>query len=79
MMIFCILTSILHLSGGELEDERGDGPRDVDGASHGAGRVLQELRRQAGLDVRVRHGDQPEIQRGQSYTGAGSGPGVQRD
>ena len=64
------------VAGGEPEDERGDGPRDADWAPHGAGRLLQELRRQAGLDVRVRHGEQPEVQGGQGDTGAGPGPGV---
>ena len=64
------------MSGGESEDERGDGPRDVDWSSHGPGRVLQELRRQARLDVRVRDRDQPEVQGGPGHTGAGASPGV---
>ena len=57
---------VCNIEGCQPEDERGDGPRDVDGEAHGEGRVLQELRRQAGLDVRVCHRGQPEIQGGES-------------
>ena len=71
---------VLHfcVTGGEPEDERGDGPRDADWAPHGAGRLLQELRRQAGLDVRVRHRGQPALQGGPRHSGACPHTGVQR-
>ena len=65
--------------GGEPEDERGDGPGDAHGAPHGQGRVLQELRRQAGLDVRVRYWWQPAVQGGARDSREGPGAGVQRD
>ena len=65
--------------GGEPQDERGDGQGDAHWAPHGQRRVLQELRRQAGLDVRVRDRRQPAIQGGPRDPGESLGAGVQRD
>ncbi len=45
--------------------QRAFGTRDADGASLGARRLLQEVRREVGLDVRVRDGGTAEIQRKQ--------------
>ena len=44
---------------------------DADGAPHCEGRLVQELQREAGLGVRVRHRGQPEVQGGQGHPGEG--------
>ncbi|KAL1394443.1 hypothetical protein pipiens_011949 [Culex pipiens pipiens] len=46
------------------------GPGDADGAAHGAGRDVQELPRQARLDVRVCHRGVAKIQGGPRHPGA---------
>jgi hypothetical protein len=49
--------------------QRTFGTRDVDGTSLGARRLLQEVRREVGMDVRVRYGGTAEIQRKQVCEG----------
>ncbi|CAB1343106.1 unnamed protein product [Coregonus sp. 'balchen'] len=47
---------------GEPAVQRGAGPCDADGQTHGARRQLQELQQQAGLDLRVCHRRQSALQ-----------------
>lgn len=46
--------------------------------THGAGRQLQELQQQIGLDVRVRHGGKPALQGRPRHPGEGAGEGERR-
>merc|ERR1712117_420815 len=45
---------------------------DADGSPHRAGRLLQELQREAGLGLRVRHRGQPALQGGKGHSREGA-------
>ena len=45
---------------------------DADGSPHRAGRLLQELQREAGLGLRVRHRGQPALQGGKGHPREGA-------
>lgn len=61
--------------GGEFTAQRGSRQSHADGTTHGAGRQLQKLQQQTGLDVRVRHRGESALQGGPRDPGAGAGEG----
>lgn len=64
--------------GCESAAQRGARPSHADRKTHGAGRQLQELQQQTGLDVRVRYRGKPALQGGPCHPGEGAGEGERR-